>query len=197
MKSDVNAVKWAKTINAISATLMLVAGVLLLCLPDLSNAAVQRGVLGALFLLTCAAKILGYFSNDLYRLAFQFDLAVGVLSGVLACAILFAPERTFLLLPVFLIAYVMFDAVLKLQIAIDAKRFGMRSWPTILTTSLVLFLVAAAVVMAMMTGRFRPTAAVGLALAADGMQNVWITMYTVRIRARKKHQSERFGLEET
>lgn len=197
MKSDVNAVKWAKTINVISAALMLVAGVLLLCLPDLSNAALQRGVLGALFLLTCAAKILGYFSNDLYRLAFQFDLAVGVLSGVLACAILFAPERTFLLLPVFLIAYVMFDAVLKLQIAIDAKRFGMRSWLAIFTTSLVLFLAAAAVVMAMMTGRFRPTAAVGLALAADGVQNAWITMHTVRIRARKKHQSERFGLEET
>lgn len=197
MKSDVNAVKWAKTINVISAALMLVAGVLLLCLPDFSNAALQRGVSGALFLLTCAAKILGYFSNDLYRLAFQFDLAVGVLSGVLACAILFAPERTFALLPVFLIAYVMFDAVLKLQIAIDAKRFGMRSWLAIFTTSLVLFLAAAAVVMAMMTGRFRPTAAVGLALAADGVQNAWITMHTVRIRARKKHQSERFGLEET
>ena len=40
-----------------------------------------------------------------------------------------------------------------------------------------------------------PTA-VGIALALDGLQNGWITAYTVRVRARKKHLTEHFGLDE-
>lgn len=192
--TDVNAVKWAKATNVVSAALMCVAGILLMCLPDIQTVAFQRGMLGALFFLTCATKILGYFSNDLYRLAFQFDLAVGVLSGLLALAIVVTPEGTFARLPVFLIVYVMFDALLKLQISIDAKRFGMKSWAAILTTSLVLFFAAGFAIVALKTG-LRPSFAVGLALAADGVQNAWITMHTVRVRAQKKRQEERFGLD--
>lgn len=194
--TDMNAVKWAKVTNVISAALMCVAGVLLMCLPDIQTAVFQRRMLGALFFLTCATKILGYFSNDLYRLAFQFDLAVGVLSGLLALAIVLMPEETFARLPVFLIAYVMFDAVLKLQISVDAKRFGMRSWAAILTTSLALFFAAGFAVAALRMWGLSRSFSVGLALAADGVQNAWITMHTVRVRARKKNQTERFGLDE-
>ena len=35
----------------------------------------------------------------------------------------------------------------------------------------------------------------GIALGLDGLQNAWITMHTVRVRARKKNLSEKFGLE--
>ena len=35
----------------------------------------------------------------------------------------------------------------------------------------------------------------GGALGLDGLQNAWITMHTVRVRARKKNLSEKFGLE--
>ena len=38
-------------------------------------------------------------------------------------------------------------------------------------------------------------AAIGIALGLDGLQNAWITMHTVRVRARKKNLSEKFGLE--
>ena len=40
------------------------------------------------------------------------------------------------------------------------------------------------------------TCAVGIALTVDGLENAWITAYTVRVRARKKHLSEHFGLED-
>ena len=40
-----------------------------------------------------------------------------------------------------------------------------------------------------------PSVAIGIALGLDGLQNAWITMHTVRVRARKKNLSEKFGLE--
>ena len=76
--------------------------------------------------------------------------------------------------------YVILDALLKLQIAMDARRFGMESWIAILCSSLLLL---------------TPSVAIGIALGLDGLQNAWITMHTVRVRARKKNLSEKFGLE--
>ena len=40
-----------------------------------------------------------------------------------------------------------------------------------------------------------PSVAIGIALGLDGLQNAWITMHTVRVRARKKNLTEKFGLE--
>ena len=54
--------------------------------------------------------------------------------------------------------------------------------------------------LAQMIDRARATRAnfrqnIGIALGLDGLQNAWITMHTVRVRARKKNLSEKFGLE--
>ena len=38
-------------------------------------------------------RIIGYFSNDLYRLAFQYDLELGILSAALGVTTLLYPER--------------------------------------------------------------------------------------------------------
>ena len=85
MKKGSNAVvRSAKIINIISASLMLVAGVLLMTIDSMEEILAQRILLGILFGLTGGAKIFGFFSNDLYRLAFQYDFAFGMnWSGVI------------------------------------------------------------------------------------------------------------------
>ena len=196
MKQHNGVVKSAKIINVISAGLMSLAGLLLLVIPNLETMVAQRIVLGSLFGLTGAAKIFGYFSNDLYRLAFQFDLAIGIFCILLTLLTELMPEYAFGTLPLIFAAYVSLDGLLKIQTSIDARRFGMKSWIVMLITAVVLFGAGAFAVGAVLVQLLRPNAVVGIALMVDGLENIWITASTVRIRARKKNLSGQFGLEE-
>lgn len=196
MKQHNGVVKSAKIINVISAALMSLAGLLLLVIPNLETMVAQRIVLGTLFGLTGAAKIFGYFSNDLYRLAFQFDLAIGIFCILLTLLTELMPEYAFGTLPIIFAVYVSLDGLLKIQTSIDARRFGMKSWIVMLITAVVLFGAGGFALGAVLAQRLRPNAIVGIALMADGLENIWITASTVRIRARKKNLSDQFGLEE-
>ena len=196
MKQHNGVVKSAKIINVISAALMSLAGLLLLVIPNLETMVAQRIVLGSLFGLTGAAKIFGYFSNDLYRLAFQFDLAIGIFCILLTLLTELMPEYAFGTLPIIFAVYVSLDGLLKVQTSIDARRFGMKSWIVMLITAVLLFGAGGFALGAVLAQRLRPNAIVGIALMADGLENIWITASTVRIRARKKNLSGQFGLEE-
>lgn len=186
-KQNIGLVMTAKIINIIFGSLMSVAGILLIVLPGLETVLAQRIFLGILLGLCGAAKMFGYFSNDLYRLAFQYDLAVGGFCMVLSLVVILMPESMYGVLPLLITLYVLFDALLKLQMAIDARSFGMKSWIGIMITGAIL---CAAVLFAgasLIAELFRPMIAVGLALLLDGMENTWITAHTVRIRGRKKN----------
>ena len=190
-----NLVKLAKITNTAASFLIFLAGLMLIFLPSTEVTSLQRTVLAVLFLLTGAAKMIGYYSNDLYRLAFQFDFAIGILCALLAGLLAFLPQRVLPTLPVLLSVYVILDALLKLQIAMDARRFGMESWIAILCSSLLLGLGGLFALSALYSSFLTPSVAIGIALGLDGLQNAWITMHTVRVRARKKNLSEKFGLE--
>ena len=110
MKQHNRIVRSAKILNVISAGLMFVTGLLLLVIPNLGTTTAQRILLGVLFGLTGGAKIFGYFSNDLYRLAFQFDFAIGVYCELLTLLIALLPERVFDALPLLISVYVTLDA---------------------------------------------------------------------------------------
>ncbi len=196
MKQHYGIVKSAKILNVLSAGLMFLAGLLLLVVPNLGTTTAQKILLGILFGLTGAAKIFGYFSNDLYRLAFQFDFAIGVFCEMLTLLIALLPERVFDALPLLISVYVVLDALLKLQMSFDARRFGMKSWVAIFVTALLLSGVGGFAIGAAVAELMRYVATVGIALMVDGLENAWVTAHTVRIRARKKNVSEHFGIEE-
>lgn len=196
MKSNNAVVRSAKIINLVSAALMVVAGVLLMVLNAMETVLAQRIMLGILFGLTGGAKIFGFFSNDLYRLAFQYDFAYGIYCELLTLLLVFSPEQNYEVLHMLLVAYVIFDALSKAQMSLDARKFGMKSWGVILGTALLAGAIAVFAAVAMQSHILSPVLLVGLALSVDGAENGWITAHTVRIRARKKNFSERFGLDE-
>ena len=67
-------------------------GILLMFNPDMPTNLL--GIVVGILLVVCGAvKLIGYFSKDLYRLAFQFDLAMGVFA-VIAGVILLVKEKT-------------------------------------------------------------------------------------------------------
>jgi len=196
MKGNNAVVRSAKIINIVSASLMLVAGILLMTINSMEEILAQRIMLGILFGLTGGAKIFGFFSNDLYRLAFQYDFAIGIFCELLALLIVLSPAQNYDVMHLLLVVYVLFDALLKVQMSLDARQFGMKSWGLILGTALGLGVSGAFAAAALQAELVRALFLVGFALALDGMENCWITAYTVRIRAKKKNFSDRFGIED-
>lgn len=196
MKQHYGVVASAKILNVLSAAFMMLAGLLLLVIPNLEKVLAQRILLGILFGLTGAAKIFGYYSNDLYRLAFQFDFAIGIFCEVLTLLIVLTPSSAYNTVSLLISVFVVLDALLKLQMSFDARRFGMRSWVALFVTALVVCAVGGFAVGAAVAELMRYVSIVAIALLTDGLENIWVTAHTVRIRAKKKNLSQQFGLEQ-
>ena len=75
-------VKQAKISNLIIYSFMVAVGLAMLIFREIPTN-VETIILSVLCILVGGAQILGYFSNDLYRLAFQFDLAIGLFLAII------------------------------------------------------------------------------------------------------------------
>lgn len=180
-------VKEARVIHVVASTLLLLAGVLFIAWSDLGDWK-ARLVLGGVFAVMGIARVLGYFANDLYRLAFQYDLALGVFCVIFAVLIVIRPDNIRNVIPYAVGMYVLLDGLLKMQTAFDARSFGMKHWFGLLISSAVLSLFG--VLSLVGSTMWDPQLLMGIALVLDGGENVWNTMGTVRIRAKKE---DRFG----
>lgn len=170
----------AKAGYIVMSLVFCAAGVACIVNPGLSAAVIGR-VLGVAMILFGAVKLVGYCSRDLYRLAFQYDLGFGLLLIALGVLVLLRPaEVRDFLLTVLGIA-VLTDGLYKVQIAVDAKRFGISAW----WLTLVLAVAAGTVGLALV---FRPwdsarllTILLGAALVAEGILNLCVAISTVKI----------------
>ncbi len=183
--SAFKAVRTAKISYIVMSALFCVLGVVLLAVRDLSISVL--GVLvGAMLIAFGIVKLIGYFSRDLYRLAFQFDLALGIFLAVLGMIILLNPTRAMTFLCLMLGIAIMADGLFKLQTALDARRFGLRSWGLIL-------------VFALLTGAIggllaaRPAESVrtlmilfGLSALFEGLLNLCVALFAVKIIRREQ-----------
>lgn len=181
-----NILKEVKIAHLVASALLLSAGVMLIAWADIATMTV-RCTVGIGLLLVGAVRMLGYFTNDLYRLAFQYDLAAGSLSVILGILILIYPNNLMAILPFGVGIYVLLDALLKLQTAFDAKVFGMKQWIGLLISSAVVGFGGVALLIAAVRWS-NGGALVGIALALDGAENFWNTMATVRVRAKKENR---------
>ena len=103
MKKNSNIVRGARITNVISASIMVLSGAALVLFPEMDELIrAQRIFLSVLFALIGATKLLGYFSNDLYRLAFQFDFAIGIFCEIMALLIILAPASVVPMIPTLL-----------------------------------------------------------------------------------------------
>lgn len=65
---------------------------MLILYPQISSE-VLASVFGLIMVLFGGVKLVGYFSMDLFRLAFQYDLSFGILMIALGIVVLFRPEK--------------------------------------------------------------------------------------------------------
>lgn len=188
-----NIVKQAKIFNLIIYSFMVAVGLFLLLFNGLT--VMQEVIMiGVLCILVGSAKILGYFSNDLYRLAFQFDFASGLFLIIVGILFLFTGKMDPPAMSKTVGIYVFLDGLLKLQTAFDAKRFGIQKWMIMLLTAILVVGVGIMALVAPYAEQLSQFVLLAVCLMVDGLVNIWITAYTVRVRAKKKNLEERFGL---
>lgn len=188
-------VKQAKISNLIIYSFMVAVGLAMLIFREIPTN-VEMIILSVLCILVGGAKILGYFSNDLYRLAFQFDLAIGLFLAIIGVLTLIVGSKDPLGTVRLFGIYIFIDGLLKLQTAFDAKKFGIARWLVILLTAILMVGVGIVGLLASYLEQISQLIVLDVALILDGLVNIWITAYTVRIRAKKKNLEERFGLKE-
>lgn len=188
-------VKQAKISNLIIYSFMVAVGLAMLIFREIPTN-VETIILSVLCILVGGAKILGYFSNDLYRLAFQFDLAIGLFLAIVGVLTLIVGSKDPLGTVRLFGIYIFIDGLLKLQTAFDAKKFGIARWLVILLTAILMVGVGIVGLLASYLEQISQLIVLDVALMLDGLVNIWVTAYTVRIRAKKKNLEERFGLKE-
>ena len=172
--------KTAKIGYIVMSVLFCVLGVVLLFTPGVSALWIGR-LLGIGLILFGAIKLVGYFSRDLFRLAFQYDLAFGLLLMVLGIVTLSHPGDALSFLCVMFGIPVLADGLFKIQIAMDARQFGIRNWWLVLALAALTCVVGMVLVFRPMTGVRALTALMGLSLLCDGVLNLSVALCTVKI----------------
>lgn len=170
----------AKTGYVVMSVVFCVVGVLFIALPARSAVMIGR-VLGAAMAVFGAVKLVGYFSRDLYRLAFQYDLEFGILLIALGVIVLLRTDGVMDFICIAAGVAILADGLFKIQIAIDSRRFGIRDWWLILALAVVTGGVGLMLI-------FRPwesvqvlTVLLGAALLAEGVLNLCVALSAVKI----------------
>ena len=170
----------AKLGSIIVSVLMCALGIFLIARPE-AFINIFGTFAGAAMIVFGVIKIVGYLSKDLYRLAFQYDLAFGLLMIVVGIFLLFEPSNLMDTICIAVGIAELLDALLKIQISIDARTFGIKQWWAILALAL---LAAAAGILLI----FRPSASarvmvifMSVSLIADGILNLITMLLTVKI----------------
>lgn len=155
-------------------------GAVFIVRPETSAVALGR-LCGGLMILLGVIKLVGFFSKDLYRLAFQFDLSLGLMLAVLGVIILRNPDQAMSFLCLMLGIATMADGLFKLQSALDARRFGLKSWPLILTLAVGAGVVGVLLALRPMQSARALTVLLGIGMMLEGVLNLCVALFNIKI----------------
>ena len=131
-------------------------------------------------------KIIGYCSKDLYRLAFQFDLAFGILLLALGLILILRTQAVVNVIWVLVGIFILSDALLKIQISIDARLFGIHQWWMILTAAIITGTIGFLLVLHPSESKQVVMVLLGISLFCEGILNLVTILTAVKI-IRKQH----------
>ncbi len=104
-----------------------IAGLALALLP-MPPAPVLSASFGIAMLVFGVIKLIGYFSKDLFRLAFQYDLQFGILLSILGLVVLLKHTDALRFICAAYGICMIADCLFRIKTAFDAKSFGIRNW---------------------------------------------------------------------
>lgn len=173
--------KTAKTGYITFSVLLGLLGILLIAVPDFSVALAAR-ICGGTLAAFGVFKIIGYFSKDLYRLAFQYDLAFGILLIIIGAVMLFRAGSVIHFICAVVGVYILADGLMKIQIALDSKRFGLRSWIWILVTAVLTCIVGLIMLCRPAESTRFLMILFGISLLSEGILNLLTAVTAIKLR---------------
>lgn len=165
-------IKFARSGYILISVLFYFSGIICLAVPNINGKAASIGG-GIILIVYGIIKITGYLSEDLYCLAFQYDFACGLFLIVLGIVVLAVGQGFKGHLLSGLGVLVLLDSLLCIQTSMDAKRFGLSSWPVILGSSVLSGALGAALTVT------NAQAIAGCSLLAEGFMRHYIVRCTV------------------
>ncbi len=155
-------------------------GIIMMVHPDFSLNII--GIFcGIAMLIFGIVKLIGYFSKDLYRLAFQYDLQFGILTLIIGLIILLKPSDTINFICISLGFLITAEGLFKIQISLDAKNFGIQKWWLILTLSVITVIIGILLVFRPSKGARTLVILLGISWFAEGILNLCSAISMVKI----------------
>ena len=171
--------KTAKIGYFVISVLFCVLGIVLITSPGTSVVWLGR-LLGVGMIVFGAIKLVGYFSRDLFRLAFQYDLAFGILLIALGIVTLARPNGAMSFLCIVFGIPVLADGLFKIQISLDAKRFGIGQWWLVLLLAALTCVIGLLLVIRPSDAARALMVLMGISLLLDGILNICVAWFCVK-----------------
>lgn len=125
-------------------------------------------------------KIIGYFSEDLFCLAFRYDFSFGLLLLAAGALLLIRHTAAFRWLPVGIGWLALLDGALKLQMSEEARRFGLERWDVISAAAMVTSVLGVALIIRGAAGPGVSRLLPALVLVSAGAMNRCVIKFTVK-----------------
>ena len=180
--SSTASIRTAKTGYIILSICFSLMGIYLWIVPDVQTNFLFH-MTGILFVAFGIIKIIGYLSRDLYRLAFQYDLAFGILLITLGLIVCLHPRRSASLFFAVVGTVILADGLFRIQLAIDAKRFGITTWWLILLIAIATGTTGTLLLIFLWQPVRRMIVMFGVAFIAEGLLNLCTALSSVRVAA--------------
>ena len=184
-EKNIKAVKIGYIIMSIA---LCILGATLIVKPQLSMEAICYAV-GIVMVLYGILKVIGYFSRDLYRLAFQFDLALGLLTAVVGIIMILHPIETSSIILLALGIIILAEGLFKIQMAIDARHFGLSKWWLIALAAIITSIFSLMLIFSPFDAARVILIFAGIALIVQGILNLLVAIYALKV---VKHQKRDF-----
>lgn len=174
----------AKIGYIIMSVLLSILGILLIARPEFSISA-AGGICGIILIAFGMVRLVGYFSRDLYRLAFQYDLALGMMMMILGLIMLLHPGGMMNFICITLGLSCLADGLFKVQITLDARRFGIRRWWLVLILAMFTVVFGAVLIARPSESSRVLIVLTGITMLCEGILNIGTVITAVKII---KHQ---------
>lgn len=160
--------------------LFVILGICLIIWPDCSLKLFCT-LIGIMLIAYGCIKIVGYFSKDYYCLAFRFDLAFGILLIAVGAIIIARREQVVNLIFAIFGILTLADALFKIQMSMDAKRFGLSLWWRILVVAVLTGILGVLLLIRPFDAAEIMMILVGVSFLFEGILNLCVAIYTIKI----------------
>ena len=178
-------IRAAKTGYLILAALFCAMGIAMLTSPDSSARMLGWGT-GTALAAFGIVRIIGFFSKDIYCLAFQHDPALGALAIALGLVLMFRHGLAVNTLCLVLGVEMVTDNLLKIQTAVEARRFGLQTWWLMFALAVATAAVGALLIACPFQQTRTMVQVAGVTLLSQGVLSFCVALSAIKITPRRR-----------